>query len=138
MYLCSNVLYDFTKERVDKTMAKKDREFNQQISGSGVNDLRNQGVFPGGAMSVGNNSVLPTPKIPQPKVDAIDRRQIESHNEDKSHTTKEELDDIKRTHYKEKKKKEQSNMEPGPSGLSNHGWVRRKLILLFEFLALVH
>ena len=51
------------------------------------------------------------PKMPQPKIDATDRRQAEAQNEDKSHTTKEELDDIKLTHYKEKKKKEQKNME---------------------------
>ena len=78
------------------------------------------------------------PKIQPPKIDATDRRQIEAQNEYKSRSTKEELDDIKRTHYKEKKKKEQSNMEPGPSGINNQGWVRRKLILLFEFPALVH
>ena len=47
--------------------------------------------------------------IPQPKIDATDRRQIEAQNEDKSHTTKEALDDIKRTHYKEKRKKDQNN-----------------------------
>ena len=70
-----------------------------------------------------------TPKIQQPKIDATDRSQIEAQNEDKSHTTKEQLDDIKRTHYKEKKKKEQSNMEPGPSGINTQGWVSKTLIL---------
>ena len=66
-----------------------------------------------------------TPKIPQPKIDATDRRQIEALNEDKSYTTKEALDDIKRTHYKEKKKKEQNNMEPGPSEMNLVGKVRK-------------
>ena len=75
------------------------------------------------------------PMLPQasraspPKIDATDRRQIEAQNEDRSHSTKEELDDIKRTHYKEKKKKEQSNMEPGPSGINTQGWVSQTLIL---------
>ena len=53
----------------------------------------------------------PTPMIPQPKIDATDRRQIEAQNEDKCHTTKEALDDIKYTARKEKKKKEQKDME---------------------------
>ena len=53
----------------------------------------------------------PTPMIPQPKIDATDRRQIEAQNEDKCHTTKEALDDIKHTARKEKKKKEQKDME---------------------------
>ena len=43
--------------------------------------------------------------------DATDRRNIEAQNEDKSRTTKEALDDIKRIHVKEKKKKEQNSVE---------------------------
>ena len=74
-------------------------------------------------MFVANNSLPPTLKIPQPKIDATDRRQIESHNEDRSHTTKEELDDIKRTHYKEKKKNEQSNMDHCPTAMQTEEWV---------------
>ena len=70
-----------------------------------------------------------TPKIQYPKIDADDRRQIEAQNEDKCHSTKEELDDIKRTHYKEKKKKEQLSMEPGPSGINTQGLVSRTLVL---------
>ena len=50
--------------------------------------------------------------IPRPRIDATDRRQIEAQNEDRSHTTKEALDDIKRVHFKEKKKKQQNNSEP--------------------------
>ena len=74
----------------------------------------------------------------QPRLDPADRRQIEAQNEDKSHTTKEELDDIKLSHYKEKQKKEQCNMKPGPSGINTQGWVRRTLTLLFEFPSLIH
>ena len=62
--------------------------------------------------------------IPQPKIDATDRRQIEAQNEDKSHTTKEALDDIKRTHYKEKLKKEQKYMERYQTGHNPSGPVR--------------
>merc|ERR1712018_943101 len=40
-----------------------------------------------------------------------DRRQIEAQNEDKSHTTKETFEDIKRIHQKEKKKKEKNDAE---------------------------
>ena len=75
------------------------------------------------------NLLPPTPKITQTKIDATDRRQIESQNEDKSYTTKETLDDIKHIHYKEKKKKEQNNMEPGPSGLNLQEKVRKIWIL---------
>ena len=57
-----------------------------------------------------DNSMVTATFIPQGKIDATDRRQIEAQNEDRSRTTKEELDDIKRTHYKEKKKKEQRIM----------------------------
>lgn len=52
-----------------------------------------------------------TPRIPQPKIDATDRRQLEAINEDKSHSTKDNLDDIRRVHLKEKKKKERKDAE---------------------------
>ena len=69
------------------------------------------------------------PSIPRTRIDATDRRQIEAQNEDKSHTTKETLDDIKRVHRKEKKKKEQK--------ATNHGIflerpVSSKLIYQYE------
>ena len=65
----------------------------------------------GAAMATGSFFLPPSPiHAPQPKVDH-NRRNIEALNEDKSRTTKEELDDIKHTHYKEKKKKEQQDME---------------------------
>ena len=95
-------------------------------------------------MCLGHNQFPPNPisshktYLPHPKIDATDRRQIEAQNEDKSHSTKETLDDIKRVHYKEKKKKEQLNMEPGPSGINTQGWVRRTLTLLFEIPLLIH
>ena len=66
----------------------------------------------------------------QPRLDATDRRQIEAENEDKSHTTKEELDDIKRTHYKEKRKKEQSTIERCQTGINDERWVRKLSILI--------
>ena len=66
--------------------------------------------------------------LPQPKIDATDRRQIEAQNEDKSHTTKATLDDIKRVHQKEKKKKEQNNIESYQAGVGSTGWVSRNWI----------
>ena len=76
-------------------------------------------------MASAYTSLPPTPKKHQPKIDATDRRQIEAQNEEKSYTTKEALDDIKRTHFKEKKNKEQNNMEPGPSEMNLVGKVRK-------------
>ena len=66
----------------------------------------------------------PSPTVPRPQIDATDRRQIEAVNEDKSHTTKEALDDIKRIHYNEKKKKEQNNMEINQPVMTGGAWVR--------------
>ena len=58
---------------------------------------------------------------PQAKIDATDRRQIEAQNENKSHTTKETLDDIKRIHHKEKKKKEKNDAEQSLRGIISEG-----------------
>ena len=102
--------------------AKKDRESNQQISAVGDQGRRKQDIFSDAGMAAANFSQPATPKIPQLKIDATDRRQIEAHDEDKSHTTKEELDDIKHTHYKEKKKKEQNDMEQCQTGMNTQGW----------------
>ena len=76
----------------------------------------------------GARNLLQTPKgstatIQQTKIDATDRRQIEAQNEDKSRTTKETLDDIKRIHQKEKKKKEENNMNMYPPGTALEGGV---------------
>ena len=53
------------------------------------------------------------------------RGQIEAYNEDKSRTTKETLNDIKRIHYKEKKKKEENNVEPYQTGMNSERWVSK-------------
>ena len=65
-----------------------------------------QGTSSGTVTTTGNNLHPPTPKISLSKIDATDRRHIEAQNEDKSHSTKETLDDIKWVHQKEMKKKE--------------------------------
>ena len=70
-----------------------------------------QGTSSGTVTTTGNNLHPPTPKISLSKIDATDRRHIEAQNEDKSHSTKETLDDIKWVHQKEMKKKEQNNIE---------------------------
>ena len=71
---------------------------------------------------------LQTPKgstatIQQTKIDATDRRQIEAQNENKSRTTKETFDDIKRIHQKEKKKQEENNMNMYHPGTTSEGGV---------------
>ena len=71
--------------------------------------------------------ILPqTSRISPPKIDATNRSQIAAHNEDKSHTTKEALDDIKRVHRKEKNKKEQTNIDKYE--IDSEGQVRKLLI----------
>ena len=72
----------------------------------------------------------PTPKKPQPKIDATDRRQIEAQNEDKSHTTKEALDDIKHTARKEKMKKEQKALDRCPIRNNTAGLVSKSFIFV--------
>ena len=107
-----------TKMRIDKVTSKKEKETNQQINIVGNMVTGKQDLISGAAMPSTSNMLQPPPKIPQTRIDATDRRQVEAQNEDKSHTTKEELDDIKRTHYKEKKKKEHDNMAPCQSGIN--------------------
>ena len=110
------------------------KEANQDIKTIGDKVQRKQDVT---SVASTNNLVAPTPMIPQPKLDATDRRQIEAQIEDKSHSTKEALDDIKSIHYKEKQKKEQDNQEPGPSGIDSYYLqVSKTLILLFSFPSL--
>ena len=123
------------KTRADNTASQNEPEADYQISAFGnkvvnVWYVKNIQNLNSGAAMASTSTLLPaTPKMPQPKIDATDRRQIEAQNEDKFHTTKDTLDDIKRTHYKEKKKKEQLNTEPGPSGINTQGWVSKTLIL---------
>ena len=119
----------YTKVPTDITTAKNEREGNHQISGVHRETTSTPVVYSRAAITSTYNLRPSNPKIPQSKIDATDRRQIEAQNEDKAHTTKDALDDIKRTHYKVKKKKEQSNMEPGPSGINTQGWVSKPLIL---------
>ena len=71
--------------------------------------------------------ILPqTSRISPPKIDATNRNHLEALNEDKSHTTKEALDDIKRVHRKEKNKKEQTNIDK--YGIDSEGQVGKLLI----------
>jgi len=100
-----------TKIIIDTVTSKKDMEPYQQDSRAGETVIRRKNVNSGATMDSINNFLPSTHKIAEPKIDATDRREIEAQNEEKSHTTKEELDDIKRTHQKEKKKKDQNNME---------------------------
>ena len=86
-----------------------------------------QGVSSGAAST--HSLHPPATMMLQPKIDATDRRQIEAKNEDKSHTTKEELNDIKSTHYKEKRKKEQNIMEQYQSESNAERWVNIICIL---------
>ena len=118
----------FINIHIDKIAPKKEKEDNHQINAVSNKDTSKEDVIYGAAIAQTSN-LLPSPsRIPQPKIDATDRRQIEAQNEDKSHTTKEELDDIKRTHYEEKQKKEQAIIEPCQSGINNDGLVSKPLI----------
>ena len=113
--------------------SKKEKEDNHQINTVSNKDTSKQDVNSGAAIAQ-TSSLLPSPSmISQPKIDATDRRQIEAQNEDKSHATKEELDDIKRTHYEEKQKKEQAIIEPFQSGVNNDRWVSKPLLYNLYF-----
>ena len=81
-------------------------------------------------VSVGASNFAPTvtSTVPQPKIDATDRRHIEAQNEDKAHTTKETLDDIKRVHQKEKKKKEEQDNVIYQTRTANEGGVSKAFI----------
>ena len=100
-------------------------EKQQQASGSGLTSLPI------------SYQAATAPTIPRPRIDATDRRQIEAQNEDKSHTTKEALDDIKRVHYKEKKKKEQNNSDSYQPIIHLGGSVSKQLVKQYEF-PLIH
>ena len=123
-------------------IARKDSESNKNVQS---NEKVNEKVEACGSTlaympfyyQLATSGLLST--IPRPRIDATDRRQIEAQNEDKSHTTKEALDDIKRVHYKEKKKKEQNNGEPHQPTILQHlgRSVSRKLITQYEF-PLIH
>ena len=89
---------------------------------------RREGALSGVAMSSGPNLLSSPPRLPQSKIDATDRRHIEALNEDKSHTTKETLDDIKRVHQKEKRKKEQTDIKLHQAGNFSQGPVSKEII----------
>ena len=69
---------------------------------------------------------MPTTRILAPKVNDPDRRLIDAIGEDKSHSTKETLDDIKRIHQKEKNKK--NNVELYSPGIISQSAVRYHLL----------
>ena len=69
-------------------------------------------------MTSTSNLIPSTPVRQQPKIGATDRRQSEAQNEDKAHTTKEELDDIRDTYKREKQKKEQNVVEQCQPGIT--------------------
>ena len=102
----------------DKSSPKpiKEREANQNIGNAGYKVPGSETSISGPVMAYPVNLQTTTPRIPQPKIDATDRRQIEAINEDKSHSTKETLDDIRRIHYKEKNKKERKDAEINHAG----------------------
>ena len=98
----------FCKIITEKIASKKFRETNQQIvTEVGKEERKQDDISTTFASTSTSYLTLSTPRIAQPKPDATDRRQIEAINEEKSHTTKETLNDIKRIHHKEKAKKEQ-------------------------------
>ena len=123
MVIISLIFYSiFTKIVKDKTTSKREINANKQNTAVAEAAMRNQNVTPAVAGSFNNfstNNLLQSPaKISQPKIDATDRRQIEAYNQYKSNTTKEALDDIKRIHQIEKKKKEQNDIDQYPSGIN--------------------
>ena len=110
-HLCSTTIIF-----IDKTPAKpiKDKSTNQKMSKIVDKAPIKERTVSG---SVTPSSLYSsTSKIPQLKVDATDRRQIEAVNEDKYNSTKETLDDIRCVHLKEKKKKEQKDGEKDQPG----------------------
>ena len=103
---------DLSSAFTDKITPTKVRETNQQVSKVEPKVERKEVAVYRPVMSSATN-FLPSTSFnhPQPKIEATDRRQIEALNEDKSHTTKEALDDFRRMHLNENRKKEQDNME---------------------------
>ena len=108
----------------------KERQAYQQVRTVANNVERTQDVGSGASMVSAYDLHTPTPKIQQPKADATDRRQTEAQNEDKAHATKETLDNIKRIHQKEKKKKEENDIEHYPTRIESEGQVNK--ILIFQ------
>ena len=116
----------------------KSKDTSQQISPNADKGERKQGAIPKTVISSSHNLPQQPKWIPQPKIDATDRRQIEAQNEDKSHSTKETLDDIRRVHYKEKKKKEQKNIEIYPTGVDSKEMVSKIFFKKRNAISLSH
>ena len=107
----------------DKIASRKVRETSQQ-NRTEVDKVERKQSDVTGTVAASSYSLAPsTLRVQQPKPDATDRRQIDAINEEKSHTTKETLDDIERIHHKEKAKKEQIDAE-GHQTETN--WVRKQ------------
>ena len=107
----------------DKVTSVKEIAPNQQVRTVADKVQKRQDIVSGAGMVSTHNIVPPIPKIPINKMDATDRRQIEAQNEDKCQSTKETLNDIKRVHQKEKKKKEKNNIERCQTGNDSKGLV---------------
>ena len=105
--------------------SKEEKEDNQRVAEQVQRIGREQNVASPGFVTSPSHILPQTSRISSPKTDATDRRQIEAQNEDKSHSTKESLDDIKRVHQIEKKKKEQNDIDKYGNG--SEGQVRTLL-----------
>ena len=108
-------------------MASKKEETDRRSVVENMQRVRREQPVASPSASNSLYPILPqTSRISPPKIDATNRSQIEAQNEDKSHATKEALDDIKRVHRKEKNKKEQTNIDK--YGLDFEGQVGKLLI----------
>ena len=112
----------------------KDKEVNGQIKTIANKVERKEDVAYGAGMASFHSLLPSTSSIPITKIDATHRGQIEAHNEDKSRTTKDTLNEIKRIHYKEKKETEENNMESYQPGMDSDGLVSKT----FDFLRAFH
>ena len=110
----------------NKLTLKNVRETNRNVSEAANKVERNQGVA-SGVVTAFDSSLFPSaPKSTQPKTDATDRGQTEALYEDRYHTSKRILDDFKHVYRKEKKKKEQNNIELYQYGIGSKVLVRKK------------
>ena len=112
------------------------RESNQRINTvAQIHQAeRTQCDVTGPSVTYAQNFRSAYPTSPRPLIDATDRRHIEALNEDKSHTTKETLDDIKRVHQKEKRKKEQTDIKLHQAGNFSQGPVSKEIICDYTLL----
>ena len=125
MHRFSNFSFYFLTNTLDKIKSVNEKEASHQVRPVGDHVERRQDVVSGARLP---SPKWVTPPVIQPQIDATDRRQIEAQNEDKAHTTKETLDDIKRIHQKEKKKKEEDDIIPDQSENASEGGVSRAFI----------